>query len=111
MKIPSDAIIPESKLTQYLLVLQPKNDKSKFLAQAGFTLDNPADLLAAIRSIIATNEAIEDRTDEYGTFYEVSGVLIAVNGINLGVVTIWLQRQEDGNFRFVTLIPSQKPKL
>ncbi len=111
MKIPPDAIIPESKLTQYLLVLQPKNDKSKFLAQAGFTLGNPADLLAAIQSIIATNEAIEDRTDEYGTFYEVSGILIAVNGINLGVVTIWIQRQEDGSFRFVTLIPSQKPKL
>jgi hypothetical protein len=111
VKIPPDAIIPEGKLTQYLLVLQPKNDKSKFLAQAGFTLDNPADLLAAIQSIIATNEAIENRTDEYGTFYEVTGVLVAVSGIDLGVVTIWLQRQEDGNFRFVTLIPSQKPKL
>ena len=111
MKIPPDAIIPESKLTEYLLILQPKNDKSKFLAQAGFTLDNPADLLAAIRSIVASNEAIIDRTDEYGTFYEVTGVLIAVNGIDLGVVTIWIQRQQDDKFRFVTLVPSQKPQL
>jgi hypothetical protein len=110
VKIPSDAIIPQGKLTEYLLVPQPKNDKSKFLAQAGFTLDNPATLLAAIRSIIASNEATLDRTDEYGTFYRVTGVLIGVNGIDLGVVTVWLQRQENGEFRFVTLLPSQKLK-
>ena len=40
MKIPSDAVIPRDKLTKYLLVFQPENDKSQFLAQAGFTQDN-----------------------------------------------------------------------
>lgn len=34
MKIPENAIIP-AKLTRYLLVVRPRNDKSKFLAQAG----------------------------------------------------------------------------
>jgi hypothetical protein len=38
MKIPADAIIVESKLTKYLLVFKPRNDKSQFLAQAGFFL-------------------------------------------------------------------------
>ncbi len=38
--LPQDSIIAESKLTQYLLVPLPKDDKSKFLAQAGYTLDN-----------------------------------------------------------------------
>ncbi len=41
MKIPSDAIIPDEKLTRYLLVPKARNDKSKFLAQAGFTSDIP----------------------------------------------------------------------
>ena len=36
MRIPDDAIIPEEKLTRYLLVPHPSDDKSKFLAQAGF---------------------------------------------------------------------------
>jgi len=35
-----NATIPPAKLTQYLLVLQPKDDKSGFLAQAGYNLDN-----------------------------------------------------------------------
>ena len=38
MKIPNDAIIPDEKLTRHLLVYKARNDKSKFLAQAGFTL-------------------------------------------------------------------------
>lgn len=36
------------------------------------------------------------RSNEYGTFYQVSGQLTGVNGITLAVVTIWLQRQIDG---------------
>lgn len=54
MKIPDDAIIPDEKLTQYLLVYKAKNDKSQFLAQAGFTLDNPDQLKAAIQALAAS---------------------------------------------------------
>jgi hypothetical protein len=41
VKIQDTAIIPEEKITRYLLVPRIKDDKSKFLAQAGFTQDNP----------------------------------------------------------------------
>jgi hypothetical protein len=105
VKVPANAIIPEPKLTEYLLVAQPRNDKSKFLLQGGFTQDNPADLELAIRKLIAENDAVEDRTDRFGTFYEVKGMLTGVNGIDLGVVTIWLHESVDLNFRFITLIP------
>ena len=105
MKIPADAVIPEPKLTQYLLVPQLRNDKSKFLAKGGFTQVNPDDLELAIRQLIAENEATEDRTDQFGTFYDVKGRLRGVNGIDLGVVTIWLHQSTDSNFRFITLIP------
>ena len=27
------------------------------------------------------------------------------DGINLSVVTIWLQRKSDGKFQFITLVP------
>jgi hypothetical protein len=105
MKIPPDAIIAESKLTKYLLVFKPRNDKSQFLAQAGFSSSNPKALEVAIRQLNLTVEAFRDRTNEYGTFYNVYGELKGVNDINLSVVTVWLQRQYDGQFQFVTLIP------
>ena len=38
--LPEDSIINPSKLTHYLLVQLPKDDKSKFLAQAGYILEN-----------------------------------------------------------------------
>ena len=105
MKIPADAIIPEPKLTRYLLIFKPRNDKSQFLAQAGFTLNNWQSLKKAILQLNQSVEAKEDRTDEYGTFYNVSGELQGVNGINLSVVTIWLKRKNDEKFQFITLVP------
>ena len=105
MKIPGDAIIPEPKLTKYLLVFKPRNDKSQFLAQAGFTLDNWQTLKIAIQQLNQSVEAVADRTDEYGTFYNVRGGISGVNGINLSVVTIWLERKSDGKFQFITLVP------
>jgi hypothetical protein len=66
------------------------------LAQAGFTQENPE----------ALRLAIEEKCNEYGTFYQVAGELIGVNGVSLSVITIWLQRQIDGKFQFVTLKPN-----
>ena len=106
MKIPNNAIIPDAKLTKYLLVFRERDDKSKFLAQAGFTLDNPEQLKAAIRQLVDTIEAIEDSTNEYGTFYRVEGELMGINQRNLLVITIWLNRTE-GQFQFITLKPKK----
>jgi hypothetical protein len=44
MRIPDDAVIPVAKITDYLLRPRDEDDKSKYLAQGGFTLDNPSDL-------------------------------------------------------------------
>lgn len=105
MKIPADAIIPESKLTKYLLIFKPRNDKSQFLAQAGFFLDNWEDLKIAIQKLNQSVLAEVNRTDEYGTFYNVNGELRGANGIDLSVVTVWLKRESDGKFQFITLLP------
>ena len=110
MKIPDDAIIPDEKLTRYLLIYKARNDKSKFLAQAGFTQDNSELLRAAIQSLTASVEAIADEANEYGVFYRVEGTLIGANGVNLSVVTIWLQRRKDSKFQFITLKPYKEPR-
>lgn len=106
MKIPDNAIIPREKLTQYLLVSQRKNDKSAFLAQVGFTQNNPDLLEKAIRELIANNEAIQDRKNAYGVFYRVVGDLHGPEG-NLATVTVWIQLTNDNNYRFVTLKPAR----
>lgn len=108
MRIPVEAVIPEEKLTRYLLLHREYDDKSRYLAQAGFTHDNPADLLTAIRQLTRISAAIYDSTNGYGDFYRVEGVLIGVNGQRLAVVTIWLQWRQDGSFHFVTLKPQKK---
>jgi hypothetical protein len=106
MRVPEDLIIPDAKITQYLLVLKARNYKSSFLAQAGFTQENPEDLKLAIQSQGMDKEAIEEKSNEYGTFYQVAGELTGVNGVSLSVITVWLQRQIDGKFQFVTLKPN-----
>src|SRR5258708_33033767 len=91
MRIPlAEALIPREKLTNYLLLPRLEDDKSKFLAQAGFTLENPDALEYAIMQLIQHNDALPDQTNEYGDYYRVTGKLIGVNGHILEVVTIWI---------------------
>lgn len=106
MKLQGNIIIPDAKLTEYLLVPRQENDKSKFLAQAGFTQDNPNQLKQAILTLIQTYDAISDRQDKYGIYYRVEGDLIGYNRI-LAIVTVWIERKQDGNIQFVTLKPKR----
>jgi hypothetical protein len=106
MKLQGTIVVPDAKLTQYLLVSRPEDDKSKFLAQVGFTLDNPAQLKQAIFELIQSYEAIADRHNKYGTYYLVEGPLLGPNG-SLAVVTVWIERTVDGIFQFVTLKPKR----
>ena len=103
---PSDIVIPSEKLTEYLLVPRVRNDKSKFLAQAGFTTENPAILEQAIRDLIVRNDAVQERESRYGILYRVSGELVGPSDI-LSVVTIWIVLAGDEKFRFVTLKPDK----
>ena len=106
MKLQGNIIIPDAKLTQYLLIPRQEDDKSKFLAQAGFTQDNPDQLKQAILTLIQTNDAISDRQNKYGTYYRVEGDLIGSNR-TLAVVTVWIERTQDGTIQFVTLKPKR----
>jgi hypothetical protein len=106
MKLQGTILIPDAKLTQYLLVPRREDDKSKFLAQAGFTANNPDQLKHAILTLIQTHDAVSDRQDRYGTYYVIEGPLIGPNG-TLVVVTVWIERTVDGIIQFVTLKPKR----
>jgi hypothetical protein len=108
MKIGTDAIIPEDKLTRYLLTARPRDDKSKFLAQAGFLADNPEDLRAAIEALAAAADAREEDENEYGVVLRANGELLGPNGRSLAVTTIWLRWRIDGSVHFITLKPRRE---
>lgn len=105
MNISGNIVIPDDKITRYLLVQKNRNDKSKFLAKAGFILDNPEVLKLAIYLLVTTGNAIEDRKNEYGTYYQVAGKISSVNDIALSVVAIWIYKQAEEKYYFVTLKP------
>ncbi|MFM7903777.1 MAG: hypothetical protein ACKPA9_00965 [Microcystis sp.] len=66
-------------------------------------------------SAITTQKKLEtisintlDQLIEYGTFYRVEGELISSNQVRLSVVTIWLKRNLDHQFQFITLKPRKE---
>lgn len=106
MRIPSNASIPHEKLTHYLLAHRAKNDKSQYLARAGFTQAHPETLEIAIRQLVAHTEAVVDRQDVYGVFLQAAGDLEGPRG-TLSVVTVWIVQASNGVCRFVTLKPAR----
>lgn len=104
MYLDVNAVIDERKLTQYLLVLLPKDDKSQFLATAGYTLANWQQLEQDIREQILHDEATPSQNTPYGQKYEIIGTLTGRNGVVLSVKTIWIVNSE--STRFVTLFPN-----
>ncbi|OKH40357.1 hypothetical protein NIES2119_01660 [[Phormidium ambiguum] IAM M-71] len=106
--LPQDAIISEAKLTKYLLVLLPKDDKSQFLAQAGYTIENWQQLEQDLREQVLPLEAIQINETEFGVKYRIRGSLIGPNGTTIQVITIWIIDSLDRQTKFVTLFPDKE---
>ncbi|MEH2044318.1 DUF6883 domain-containing protein [Nostoc sp.] len=103
--LPQDTIIAEEKLTKYLLVPLPKDDKSKFLARAGYTLDNWQQLERDLRAQVLTQPAEAIETTRYGEKYVIRACLRGINGVELNILTIWMVAND--TTKFVTLVPDQ----
>jgi hypothetical protein len=106
-RLPGKITIATEKLTQYLLTPRPRNDKSQFLAQAGYVRSKWRVLENDLRSLVRTNEAEPAGKNPFGEFYSVRGVLRGPNGTILQVETIWIQLEAAGETRFVTLKPDR----
>ena len=110
MKLPADSIIPGDKIRRYLLLPRLKDDKSKFLALAGYTLANWETLEKDIRSAIQQYEAFEGRPNPYGTVYEVEAKWMTPRGREISVRMIWIRLNLTGETTFVTLYPNEEEK-
>jgi hypothetical protein len=109
MKLSIDSMIAPAKLTNYLLVFRPVDDKSKFLAQAGYSLENWQQLEADLRSqLLPLDAVLSSEPNQFGDVYEIQGNLTGVNGVSLKVVTIWMTEYETGQTKFITLYPNKE---
>jgi len=108
MKLPGDTLIVPEKLTNYLLVPRKRNDKSKWLAGAGYTPENWEMLEADLRNQILSENADSVERTEFGQMYEIRGILVGPNGKSLSVLTVWMTDNETGNTRFITMSPDRK---
>ena len=107
MKLPPDTIIAPRKLTQYLLRLRVEDDKSQFLALAGYTLEDADRLMQDIREQLLPQEAEFHEETEYGPKYRIRGTLTGPNGRVLQVVAIWMKENATNQTKFVTLFPDK----
>ena len=108
MRLPADTAIDADKLTRYLLLPQARGDKSAFLAQAGYTLENADQLLRDLRTQILPLEAVALESNKFGRYYEIRGTLTGPNGVPLAVCTIWMTEHLSSVTKFVTLIPDKR---
>jgi hypothetical protein len=109
MKLPKDAVIASAKLTKYLLVFREVDDKSKFLAQAGYGLNNWQQLESDLRSQIMTLDATpSSEENRFGDTYEIRGLLTGPSGVSLKIVTIWMTEYETGLTKLITLYPDRE---
>ena len=83
MKLPSEAYIDPRKITDYLLKPLEDSDKSAFLTRAGYTEENPEDLLSDIREQLLPLEAVDLGPFAFGRKYGISGRLTGPSGVTL----------------------------
>jgi hypothetical protein len=107
MKLPPDTIIATTKLDEYLLRHRDEDDKSGFLALAGYTLENVDRLLNDLRTQLLPLDAEFFDQTEYGAKYQIRGTLTGPNGRVLPVVSIWMKEDATGKAKFVTLFPDK----
>jgi Domain of unknown function (DUF6883) len=108
VKLPSDAVIAPEKLTRYLLAPREFDDKSQFLRQAGYTLDNWEQLEADLRLHVLPAEATVIEHTDYGDIFAIRAALTGPNGKTLFVRTIWMHELRSGVTKFITLYPDKR---
>ncbi|OGL46208.1 MAG: hypothetical protein A2161_03745 [Candidatus Schekmanbacteria bacterium RBG_13_48_7] len=107
MKLAADALINHEKLTQYLLYPRKRNDKSRWLARAGYNLENWHLLENDLRNQILSLDVKLIENTQYGQMYEIKGKLTGPNGRNLTVCTIWMTENETKKTKFITMYPDK----
>lgn len=107
VKLNPDSVIDERKLKEYLLMPRIEDDKSGFLALAGYSLANWHQLEQHLRRQLE-QDAVLIQTTQYGEMYHIKGKLTGPTGKVLSVITVWIRLGATGETRFITLVPDKE---
>ncbi|MCW5556435.1 MAG: hypothetical protein KIT22_01090 [Verrucomicrobiae bacterium] len=113
MKVPNAhlAIVPERKVTQYLLnpAHPAGGSKAAFFLRFGFTVAEWQRLAEALRQHAREHEVVKTEETSHGTRHVVDGPLTAPDGTRLSLRSAWYIHQGSGTPRLVTAHPLPKP--
>ncbi|MGV0028367.1 DUF6883 domain-containing protein [Phormidesmis priestleyi] len=107
MRMPFGLIVQDQKLTEYLLVFQEKDDKSGYLALAGYTLENWQLLKQDILKATEGAEVAQVIFTGWGTRFKVESQWSGINGRSFDIITLWQQDEGSDTIRFITLYPNK----
>ena len=106
MKLPNyaQAIIPQLKITGYLLSFAHRDGRGKaeFFAQFGFSADSWSELAAALRQHAADHEVTRVEETPFGVRYIIEGAIVAPEGRAPVIRSVWFIETEEQILRFVT---------
>lgn len=108
MRLPKDALISDEKLTKYILAPKKRNDKSKWLAKAGYAPETWSILKDDLRRQVLPKSASLVETTDYGKMYEIRARLKGPSGHTLSVCTIWMVEKATQTAKFITMYPDRK---
>lgn len=113
MKLPNaeHAIVPERKLTLYLLnrVHPIGGPKATFFLHHGFTMEQWQVFAERLLRHALENEVVASDENPHGVRYTLDGLLITPAGKSLNVRTAWFMDHGSETPRFINAHPLLKP--
>ena len=104
---PENAIIPEKKLTDYLLSKTHETGrfKAKFFRSLGFNEENLNLLEKEFLNIVQTQEITKQENSEFGIKYIIDGSLMTPLGKSVKIRTVWIVENDEEQPIFITAYP------
>ena len=101
------AVVPQAKITEYLLSdFHPDGrHKAQFFKSFGYTSDDWQSLERTLRQHILDYEVTKIEQSSFGTRYVVEGIIKAPDGRRPLVRTVWFIRNGETVPQFVTAYP------
>jgi hypothetical protein len=109
VKLPNgaQAVVPERKITNYLLSMTHRDGRSKaaFFLRFGFTPDRWEALADALRRHALDNDVVEREDTPFGTNYAIEGPLLTLDSRSPHVRVVWFIETGEQIPRLVTAYP------
>ena len=112
MKLPNyeRALVPQAKITAYLLSLNHEDGRSKarFFMSFGFAVEQWQTLAEALLAHAAAHEVAKIEPSPFGLRYVIEGIISTPDGRTPQIRTVWFIENGEERARFVTAYPLER---